>query len=152
MEFPPLLSSKGPQLKAYPKETVVAEKLQAIAALGRANSRMKDFYDLLVLSRLFAFEGRVLAAAIQATFDRRGTIIPTTPPDGLSREFAGDQAKQRQWAAFLLRESLLVAVPNLGETVGEIAAFALPPIEAAATGDEFDLRWADGGPWAPATD
>ncbi len=147
LEFPPLLSSKGPHLKAYPKETVVAEKLQAIVALGRANSRMKDFYDLLVLSRLFAFEGGVLASAIRATFDRRGTIIPATPPDGLSQEFAGDQVKQRQWTAFVRREPLLIAAPNLGETINEIAAFVMPTIEAAATGGQFNLRWANGGPW-----
>jgi len=147
LEFPPLLSPKGPQLKAYPKETVVAEKLQAIVALGRANSRMKDFYDLLVLSRLFAFDGGVLASAIRATFDRRGTIIPATLPDGLSQEFAGDQVKQRQWTAFVRRESLLIAAPTLGETINEIAAFALPAIDAAATGGQFNLIWADGGSW-----
>jgi len=147
LEFPPLLSSKGPHLKAYPKETVVAEKLQAIVALGRANSRMKDFYDLLVLSRLFAFNGGVLVSAIRATFDRRGTIIPATPPDGLSQNFAGDQAKQRQWAAFVRREPLLIAAPNLGETINEIAAFVMPTSEAVATGGQFNLRWADGGPW-----
>lgn len=134
-------------MKAYPKETVVAEKLQAIVALGRANSRMKDFYDLLLLSRLFAFDGGVIASAIRATFDRRGTIIPATPPDGLSQEFASDQAKQRQWAAFVRREPLLIAAPTLGETINEIAAFALPVIEAVVTSGQFNLIWADGGPW-----
>ncbi|CDX53060.1 hypothetical protein MPL3365_170237 [Mesorhizobium plurifarium] len=43
LEFPSLLSAEGPRLRAYPRETVVAEKLQAIVVLGQANSRMKDF-------------------------------------------------------------------------------------------------------------
>lgn len=147
LEFPSLLSPDGPRLKAYPKETVVAEKLQAVVALGRANSRMKDFYDLLVLSRLFEFEGAALATAIRATFDRRGTVVPTTPPDGLSQEFASDQDKQRQWAAFVRREPLLIAAPNLGETINAIAGFALPLIMAVASGAGFDFIWNDGGPW-----
>lgn len=59
LEFPSLLSAEGPRLRVYPRETVVAEKLQAIVVLGQANSRTKDFYDLLALSRRFAFEGGI---------------------------------------------------------------------------------------------
>lgn len=147
LEFPPLLSAQGPRLKAYPKETVVAEKLQAIVALGRANSRMKDFYDLLALSRLFDFDGRTLVSAIRATFERRGTIVPATAPDGLSREFATDQSKQRQWAAFVRREPLLIAAPDLIETIREIGGFVTPPMNAAASCTRFDWNWSNGGPW-----
>ncbi len=98
LEFPSLLSAEGPRLKAYPRETVVAEKLQAVVALGRANSRMKDFYDLLALSRLFAFEGQSLTQAMRATFERRGTPLPTETPLGLSTAFAEDGDKARQCA------------------------------------------------------
>jgi hypothetical protein len=148
LEFPPLLAPEGPRLKAYPKETVVAEKLQAIVALGRVNSRMKDFYDLLVLSRVFDFDGPVLASAIRGTFERRRTAIPVTAPEGLDDNFARDQEKQRQWAAFVGREPLLIAAPDLRETINEVASFALPPIKAAASDVEFYFRWDDGGPWA----
>lgn len=149
LEFPPLLSSEGPRLKAYPKETVVAEKLQAIVALGRANSRMKDFYDLLALSRLFEFEGRILASAIRATFERRGTAVPPAVPDGLDDKFAEDEEKRRQWGAFVRREQLLIASPSLKETIDEIASFALPPVKALSADSEFDFRWVNGGPWVP---
>ncbi|WP_292452245.1 nucleotidyl transferase AbiEii/AbiGii toxin family protein [Mesorhizobium sp.] len=84
LEFPSLLSAEGPRLRAYPRETVVAEKLQAIVVLGQANSRMKDFYDLLALSRLFAFEGGSLVQAIRATFERRDTLLPTETPFSIS--------------------------------------------------------------------
>ena len=84
LEFPALLSPEGPRLHAYPKETVVAEKLQAIVALSMANSRMKDFYDLLALSHLFEFDGEILANAIRVTFDRRQTSLPMDKPVGLS--------------------------------------------------------------------
>ncbi|MGE0182778.1 MAG: nucleotidyl transferase AbiEii/AbiGii toxin family protein [Parvularculaceae bacterium] len=76
VEFPPRLFATGQNLRAFPKETVIAEKLEAIAAFGRANSRMKDFHDLLALLRLFDIEGEALAAAIQATLNRRDTPLP----------------------------------------------------------------------------
>ena len=66
-----------PRLRAYPKETVVAEKLEAIVQLGLANTRMKDFYDLLVIARTFPFEGELLCDAIAKTFKRRGTELPS---------------------------------------------------------------------------
>ena len=76
LEYPVLLDQPAPRLNAYPRETVAAEKFEAMVALDLANSRMKDFYDLLAVSRIFAFEGAVLAAAIRATFERRGTPVP----------------------------------------------------------------------------
>lgn len=148
LEFPSLLAPEGPRLMAYPKETVVAEKLQAIVSLGRANSRMKDFYDLLALSRLFDFDGGTLVSAIRATFDRRGAAIPTATPEGLSDRFAEDYEKQRQWTAFVRREPLLIAAPDLKETINEVGSFALPPMKVAAMRAEFSLRWGDGGAWA----
>lgn len=74
--FPTLLDLPAPRLRAYTRETVVAEKLEAIVQLGLANSRMKDFYDLIILSRMFEFQGPTLARAILATFSRRKTSVP----------------------------------------------------------------------------
>ena len=76
VDLPALLDFEAPRLLAYPRETVIAEKLEAMVQRGLANSRMKDFYDLAVLARTFAFEGEVLARAIGATFERRGTPCP----------------------------------------------------------------------------
>ncbi|MGN1285214.1 MAG: nucleotidyl transferase AbiEii/AbiGii toxin family protein [Bradyrhizobium sp.] len=147
LEFPPLLDAHGPRLRTYPKETVVAEKLQAIIALGQANSRMKDFYDLLVLSRLLAFDGALLVSAIAATFARRGTELPIGTPHGLSASFAGDAEKVRQWRAFATRETLLLDAPDLSATVVEIAAFVLPLLEAAAGRRNGPGRWTSGAGW-----
>lgn len=100
IDYPALLDLPAPRLRAYAPETVVAEKFQAMVALGRANSRMKDFYDIWVLSRTFAFAGDRLAQAIAATFARRRTAVPAEIPDALTPAFATDPLKQRQWAAF----------------------------------------------------
>jgi hypothetical protein len=84
-ELPVLLDLPAPRLRAYARETVIAEKFQAMVMLGRANSRMKDLYDIWLLSRAYEFKGDRLARAIDATFKRRKTDIPRERPDALPR-------------------------------------------------------------------
>jgi hypothetical protein len=98
--FPTILNGPAPLLLTYPKETVVAEKFEAMVKLGIANSRMKDFHDIRVLSELFPFDGPVLAKAIVRTFEHRKTAMPTiaAPPRAFTSEFFEDESKQRQWA------------------------------------------------------
>jgi hypothetical protein len=62
--------------------------------LGRANSRMKDFYDVWLLSRTYEFRVDSLARAIAATFARRKTHIPEVLPDAPTKVFAEDPAKK----------------------------------------------------------
>lgn len=104
----------APQLRAYPKYTVIAEKLHALCLLGMANTRMKDYFDLSVLLVEDGIDARQLEAAVHATFNRRKFDVPKTVPPGLSDEFAGDPTKQRQWAAFLKKSRL--QAPDLPET------------------------------------
>ena len=151
IEFPALLDAEGPHLRAYPRETVVAEKFQAIVELGLANSRMKDFYDLLALGRLFAFDGYSVAAAIRATFDRRHTSIPAELPIALGQAFSSDRQKNEQWIAFVSRTPLLVEAGSLPATIDEIAAFVMPPTAAVLAGGDFAMKWAPGGPWKTVT-
>jgi len=126
VEYPVLLDAPAPRLHSYPRETVVAEKFQALVALGAANSRMKDFYDLWLFSRSFAFDGRVLADAIRATFDRRRTEIPKEVPVGLSDEVVHSAEKQAQWRGFLRREPLVQAPEDFGEVAVVIRDFLMP--------------------------
>ena len=104
--YPTLLDDlPAPRLRVYPRESVVAEKLEAIASLGMTNSRMKDYFDLRALAHEGAVDPEVLTAAIAATFARRGTPLPDGLPLGLADEFARDRLKQSQWNAFLVEES-----------------------------------------------
>ncbi len=105
-EYPTLLDQPAPRLRVYSRESVVAEKVEAMVSLGMANSRMRDFYDVWVLLEQFELDDAVLKAAIRATFERRQTPIPTTVPLALTAEFAGDPDKQRQWIGFLQRSGL----------------------------------------------
>lgn len=149
IEYPSLLALPAPRIRAYPRETVVAEKYEAIVSLGMLNSRMKDFYDLWVLASSFPFDGKTLAAALRATFDRRGTALPEATPMGLSDEFAGDRSKQQQWQAFQRRGRPALPPPPLADVVGSIREFLTPPTEALRQGQPFDRQWPEGGPWRP---
>lgn len=150
LAYPTLLDGPAPVLLAYPPETVVAEKLQAMVALGLANTRMKDFYDLWILSRSVAFSGDTLARAIGATFARRGTAIPAGDPEGLSAAFYEDPGKQRQWSAFLGRTGLAGQTPAFPVAADALRTFLLPPLRALGSGQPFTPQWAAGGPWTPA--
>jgi hypothetical protein len=132
--YPTLLDDvRAPTLRVYPRATVVAEKLEAIAHLGMANSRMKDYYDLRALAREGALEEGLLARAIAATFTRRGTSLPDGLPLGLTDEFARDHAKLAQWKAFLSRNRL--EAPALAEVVEEIGRFLARPLLLAGAAE-----------------
>jgi hypothetical protein len=122
IEYPTFLNDlPAPKLRAYPRYTVIAEKFEAITSLGIANSRMKDFFDLWVLTRNWELDTSILSRAVKATFARRGTELPTSTPVGLSDEFAADQTKQTQWRAFTARNQL--ATPELQVVVQHLRRF-----------------------------
>jgi len=101
IDYPSLLDMPPASIRAYPPATVVAEKFQAIVALGLVNSRMKDYYDLWAIHNAQLLKAKELDAAIQATFERRGTDIPRETPIGLSDDFVNDELKVRQWGAYV---------------------------------------------------
>lgn len=119
VKYPVLLDDlPAPALKAYPKYTVVAEKVHAICLLGMANTRLKDYFDLDVLLSQGTLDQEQLRKAVEATFARRKLGIPSAWPVGLTDTFATDSGKQTQWTAFL-RKNRLQQMP-LHEVVGRI--------------------------------
>jgi predicted nucleotidyltransferase component of viral defense system len=152
VEYPILLDLPAPRVLAYPREAVVAEKFQAMVALGIANSRMKDFYDLWMLARQFAFEGPKLSAAIRATFDRRQTPVPAEPPLAMTAMFHDDPTKQTQWSAFLQKGKLGTDAKDLGGVISFLHEFLMLPTVAAAGGKPFAMHWLAGGPWQASPD
>ena len=130
---------------------MAAEKFEAIVALDLANSRMKDFYDLLAMSRLFSFDGMTLAAAIRATFETRATAIPHELPPPLTHPFSEDPQKLRQWQSFLTRDPLLIDEPHLRTVIREVGDFIMPAALAALDDRHIPGRWTFHGGWGPAT-
>ena len=131
VEVTSLLGLPAAHMRAYARETVVAEKLEALVVLGLTTSRMKDLYDLDLLRRTFAFDG-TLVASVQATFARRGTPVPTTVPIGLRDAFAEDAVKQVQWSAFLRKAGGDGARP-LADVVVGLRERLWPVLERAGT-------------------
>jgi len=148
ISYPTLLEFPAPRIRAYPPESVISEKLQAMVALGMPNSRMKDFYDTWMIARQFAFESMTLVQAIKATFNRRRTELPRETPIALSDEFAADPDKIKQWEAFLNRTGLRESAVDLTETIDDLRKFLLPPILAVANEQTFNQSWPPGGPWS----
>jgi predicted nucleotidyltransferase component of viral defense system len=146
VQYPTILPFPAPNLRAYPKESVVAEKFEAMMKLGMANSRMKDFYDLWVLARQFEFSGGLLAAAVKATFTRRGTALPSAKPVAFTPEFSDSPGKQTQWKAFL-RKSGLQADTSLHEVVKVLDQFVIPVVEGIKDNERVPSHWRAGGPW-----
>ncbi len=118
IDYPSLLDMQQPKIRSYPPETVIAEKFQALVALGLVNGRMKDFYDLWAVPRSLAIEQDALDAAIAATFERRETPIPQERPVGLSVAMAEDPAARQRWKTYLA--SLEQPHLELGEVIDDI--------------------------------
>lgn len=146
VEYPTMLDFPAPVLQAYPRETVIAEKLEALTKLGLLNSRMKDYYDLALLSRMYSFEGENLIAAIVATFRHRGTRIEAEPV-GLTAAFYADPARAIQWRAFVRRSRFTEELGDLEKLVAEVRRFAFPVLTAAIGERPLVARWPAGGTW-----
>jgi len=145
--YPTLLGGPPPRLRAYPKESIVAEKFQAMVQFGMANSRMKDFYDLWIFARRFEFDGRQLAGAIKATIERRSTPIPIAVPMSFTEEFCEDPQKSAQWTAFLERGRLTSGGESLVDVCKFLLDFLWPLLDHLAHGNDFQFVWPPGGPW-----
>lgn len=145
--FPTILDGPAAVLLTYPRETVVAEKFEAMVKLGIANTRMKDFHDLHALSQLFSFEGQVLSEAIIRTFERRKSKLPSAPPIAFTAEFFEDESKQRQWTAFNRKNKLYIAAVPLKAVIGDIEQFIMPLVLGVKAEGRWSRSWQPGGPW-----
>jgi hypothetical protein len=133
LDYPTLLDLPAPNLRAYPPASVIAEKFQAMVALGVLNGRMKDYYDLWAIPRALDIAADDLDAAITATFERRQTAIPTARPPGLSAEMVDDEVKQRQWRAYAASVELgNVSLESIIDTVWELVGPSCARILAKA--------------------
>lgn len=145
-EYPSLLDLPGPRLKVYSPTATIAEKRHALVTLGAANSRMKDFFDIWLLSRRKSFEGVLLLEAIEATFERRSTALPEQLPLGLTPVFAEVDGKRAQWTGFLDKNGLTSVPRELSDVIDDLAAF-LGPVLLASASSPSASSWPPGGPW-----
>lgn len=142
-DLPTLLDFPAPRLRTYPKETVIAEKFEAMVRLGVTNTRLKDFYDVWVLASAFEFDGQALAEAVRATFQRRRTELPTETPLSLQSAFA--EQSESQWRAFCRRIDVEAPLPLVEIT--EVLTGFLMPICLGLGGGDLPRRWRPASGW-----
>lgn len=145
IEYPVFLAGDTVQLLAYPIASSIAEKLQAMIALGNANSRMKDFYDVWVCSKHLDFDADSLLKAIDATFKNRETPIPTESVDAFTASFVAEH--RVQWNAFVRKIGENEHVDALGKVVEDIKSFAMPALRSLSGGEKLTKQWRVGHGW-----
>lgn len=146
IEYPTLLDMPAPRLRGYSRESTIAEKLHAMVKLDILNSRMRDFWDIWIVSQTFDFEGARLVTAVRKTFENRKTEIPAEPAV-FRREFRTDQAKTAQWAAFLRRAKPAASPGSFADVVAALEDFLAPVLDSIAQDKPFRGRWRAPGPW-----
>lgn len=147
IDYPVLLASSPVRLNAYPVEAAIAEKFEAMVHLDMQNSRMKDFYDIWILSRTLAFSGPALGQAIRSTFDRRQTRVPAIPPVALTAKFHSEPVHIRQWAAFVRRIGEPALANEFSQVVADLTEFLMPAANEATSSGDYPFRWEPPGPW-----
>ena len=136
----------SPRLRAYTRESVMAEKLEAMVSLGTINTRYKDFYDIWFLAEHFDFDSQTLARAVAATFRRRVTPLAADPV-AWTDAFANDPVHQRQWTAFVRRSAIADAPEHFASIVSAVQTLLRPIVEACLAGDALRRSWRAPGPW-----
>jgi len=143
-EMPTMLDFPSPKLLCYSRESAVAEKFEAMIKLGALNSRMKDFYDIWLLSRQFEFGGAALAEAVRLTLENRGTEIPEVVI-AFTEDFI--DSKQAQWAAFYRRLGQEHVPVDFAEVVVGVDAFLGPIASALIDGTQVPKTWLASDSW-----
>ena len=146
MTYPTILDLPAPQVRGYSRESTIAEKFEAMVRHGVMNSRMKDFWDIRLLSRLFDFNGKTLVAAIAETFSKRHTDIPADPV-AFTETFIEDETKKAQWKAFLRKNRMTDGADTFAAAVHAISAFLRPVVDHLVNHQTIPTTWKAPGPW-----
>jgi predicted nucleotidyltransferase component of viral defense system len=147
-EYRTILGDPPPRILAYPRESVVAEKLNAMVMLGERNSRYKDFYDMHAMANAFQFDKDTLVRAVRATFERRSTPTDAALPLPLTATFYASDDRITQWRAYVTRNGLIGA-PTDFQQIGDLLTRFLQPVwESLGADAERASDWSPGGPWS----
>ena len=146
MAYPTILDLPAPKVSGYSRESMIAEKFEAMVKRGVMSSRMKDIWDIQLLSRQFDFDGKTLAAAIAETFSKRHTDIPADLI-ALTETFVKDKTKVAQWKAFLRKNRMTADADTFAGAVHAVSVFLKPVVEHLVNHQPLPLRWKAPGSW-----
>ena len=144
-DYPTLLDLPVPRIWTYPRETLIAEKLEAMVSLAEKNTRVKDLWDIACLARRFAFDGEALRTAVAETFRRRGTSLDGEQPLALLPSYYEDPVRARRWQVLQRQVGAGADVPARLEDAGdELRAFLGPVCDGLIEGSPFTRGWPPG--------
>jgi hypothetical protein len=146
VDYPTILDMPHPRLRGYTRESAIAEKFQTMVKLDILNTRLKDFYDIWLISRQFSFDGQTLAKAVGKTFSKRGTKV-VARPIAFTKAFFEDQDKQQQWRGFIRKARIVNAPSELDKVIDAVAGFLGPVAESIIENRPFYYKWTPPGPW-----
>lgn len=129
---------ESPFISAFSVESTIAEKLDAILSLMEYSSRMKDYFDILYLSRKFNFDGAVLKEAIKKTFANRDRDFGIKQFD-LLMDLDSDSGMQKKWMAFLRK--IKTSEVDFRELLSAINIFLRDIIIAIESDKVFEKIW-----------
>ena len=100
--FKLMLEDRSIEIWAYNLETVLAEKLETVVSRATTNTRMRDFYDLHILSQLHgqSIVPADLRAALIATAKKRGTEKYLADAPAAFDEVEADPNMEKLWQAY----------------------------------------------------
>lgn len=100
--FKLMLEERSIDVLAYNLETVLAEKLETVISRGITNTRMRDFYDIHILLKLYKdmLDREVLREALQATAMKRGTENHLKDAKEIFEEVQNDVGMQKFWGSY----------------------------------------------------
>lgn len=128
----------------YTRESAIAEKFHAMVQMAELNSRMKDFYDIWLLSSSFDFYGERLAQAITFTFKTRNVSVEENVI-AFSIDFA--EEKQAQWSSYLKKNRINDTSTRFRDITYQVGSFLLPIIVSIVKKSPPPRLWSAPGSW-----
>ena len=100
--FKLMLEDRSIEVWAYNLETVLAEKLESIIYRGITNTRMRDFYDVYILSQMYAdqLSAAVFHEALLATCRKRGHLEQLEDAVNVFDEVEQDAGMENLWRSY----------------------------------------------------
>ena len=118
-----MFEDRAISLWTYNLETLLAEKLETIMARGTANTRMRDFYDIHVISQQEFFDKEVLKKAFLATSEKRDTTVQIPDFRNILSSVESDEVMKSQWESFK-EDSFFVSELSWEEVMGSVKQIA----------------------------
>ncbi len=147
IELPTMLDQPPPRVSAYPIETVISEKFNAMVSWTRRTTRYKDFFDIYRLVHECSFEGERVVRAIRATFERQGTPITVQLPQVLNGAFYEDETRNADWREYITNDKVQGIPMNFSDMGETIKDFFIPPWKALAEKGPFTHNWNPSHHW-----